>query len=190
MRFAETEIRGVFVVDLERHEDERGYFARMWCAEEFTEHGLSGSLAQANMAFSAKAGTMRGMHYQLPPHEEAKLVRCMTGAFWDVALDLRAGSPTYLRHVAVELTAENKRALYVPEGCAHGYQTLVDDTEAFYLHSVAYAPGSEAGARWDDPAFAIPWPEAAIRILSAKDAVWPDYQPDARVTRAGADEHT
>lgn len=186
MRFAETAVRGVFVIDLERIEDERGFFARAWCAEEFAAHGLTAAIAQANVAVNARAGTMRGMHYQLPPHAEAKVVRCVRGSIWDVALDLRPDSPTYLGHVGVELSAENRLALYVPEGCAHGYQTLEDDTETFYFHSAMYAPGSEAGVRWDDPAFGIPWPDVDARIMSAKDAAWPDFRAVA-VDESSAD---
>jgi dTDP-4-dehydrorhamnose 3,5-epimerase len=176
MIFHETDIPGAFTIDLERREDERGFFARAWCVEEFAAHGLSTRLAQANLSFNRSAGILRGMHFQRAPHEEAKLVRCTRGAIFDVIVDLRPDSPAYRRWIGVELTAENRRALYVPEGCAHGYQTLADGTEALYLVSEAYAPDSEGGVRWDDPAFGIEWPHADNRSLSRKDAAWPDFE--------------
>jgi len=176
MIFHETEIPGAFTIDLERREDERGFFARAWCVEEFAAHGLSTRLAQANLSFNRSAGILRGMHFQRAPHEEAKLVRCTRGAIFDVIVDLRPESPAYRRWIGVELTAENRRALYVPEGCAHGYQTLADGTEALYLVSEAYAPDSEGGVRWDDPAFGIEWPHADNRSLSSRDATWPDFE--------------
>jgi len=176
MIFRDTEIPGAFVIDLERREDERGFFARAWCADEFAAHGLSTRLVQANLSFNASAGTLRGMHFQHAPHEEAKLVRCTRGALFDAIVDLRSDSAAYKRWIGVELTAENRRALYVPEGCAHGYQTLADGTECFYLVSEAYAPDSEGGVRWDDPAFGIEWPPAANRSLSPRDAAWPDFE--------------
>jgi len=174
--FHETEIPGAFAIDLERRDDDRGFFARAWCAEEFAAQGLSTRLVQANISFNASAGTLRGMHFQRAPHEEAKLVRCTRGALFDAIVDLRTDSPAYKRWFGVELTAENRRALYVPEGCAHGYQTLVDATEVFYLVSEAYAPESEAGVLWDDPAFGIAWPPAEARIISPKDASWPAFE--------------
>lgn len=180
MIFRETEVAGAFVVELDPRADERGFFARAFCREEFTDHGLNPVVEQCNVSFSTAAGTLRGMHFQLPPHAEAKLVRCTRGALWDVALDLRPDSPTYLRWTGVELTAENRRMLYVPEGCAHGFQTLQPETEAFYQVSAAYAPDAERGYRWDDPAFGIDWPAAAHRTLSPKDESWPDYEPEPR----------
>ena len=176
MIFHDTEIPGAFAVDLERSDDERGFFARAWCAEEFAAQGLSTRLAQANISFNASAGTLRGMHFQRTPHEEAKLVRCTSGALFDAIVDLRPNSPAYKRWTGIELTAENRRALYVPEGCAHGFQTLADATEIFYLVSEAYAPESEGGVRWDDPAFGIEWPPAEQRIMSPKDESWPDFE--------------
>jgi dTDP-4-dehydrorhamnose 3,5-epimerase len=173
--FQELEIRGAFVVELEKREDERGFFARAWCAREFAEHGLTPRLVQVNVSFNERAGTLRGMHFQRAPHEEAKSVRCTRGAIYDVVLDLRPDSQSYKRWAAVELSADNRRMLYVPEGCAHGYQTLVDDTETLYEVSEFYAPDSEGGVRWDDPAFGIEWPHADERILSPKDASWPDF---------------
>jgi dTDP-4-dehydrorhamnose 3,5-epimerase len=175
--FAESSVRGAFVVELEPREDERGFFARAWCAREFGDHGLSTRIAQANIAFNERVGTLRGLHFQRTPHQEAKLVRCTRGAIYDVVVDLRRESPTHAQWAGVELTADNRRMLYVPEGCAHGYQTLADATEVLYQVSEFYAPESEGGARWDDPAFAIEWPAVAQRILSAKDASWPDYRP-------------
>ena len=175
MKFAETPVAGVVVVDLELLPDERGFFARAWERAAFAEHGFATALEQVNVAFNDRAGTLRGLHFQLPPHEDAKLVRCIRGSLWDVAVDLRPESSTYRRWFGLELSADNRRALYIPEGCAHGYQTLVDDTEAMYLHSAPYAPGSEGGARFDDPAFAIEWPPADRLILSEKDRAWPDY---------------
>ena len=175
MIFTETKIPGAFVVDLEPRSDERGFFARAWCADEFGAHGLQTRLVQANLSFNDHAGTLRGMHYQVAPHEEAKAVRCTRGAIYDVVVDLRPESPEYKRWTAVELTADNRRLLYVPEGCAHGYQTLVDGTETMYLVSAAYAPEAERGVRWDDPAFGIEWPPAEPRRLSPKDESWPDF---------------
>ena len=176
MIFRETEIPGAFAIDLERREDERGFFARAWCADEFAAHGLSTRLVQANLSYNESAGTLRGMHFQRAPHEEAKLIRCTRGSLFDVIVDLRHGSPAFKRWTGVELSAENRRALYVPEGCAHGYQTLEDGTESLYLVSEFYAPDSEGGVRWDDPAFGIEWPDAESRTLSPKDAAWPDFE--------------
>jgi dTDP-4-dehydrorhamnose 3,5-epimerase len=176
MIFTETSIPGAFVIDLEQRGDDRGFFARAWCANEFADHGLNQRLVQVNLSFNQRAGTLRGMHLQTAPHEEAKCVRCTRGAIYDVVLDLRPDSPAYKRWEAVELTAENRRMLYVPEGCAHGYQTLVADTETLYQVSEFYAPESEEGVRWDDPAFGIDWPDAAERVLSPKDAAWPDFR--------------
>jgi dTDP-4-dehydrorhamnose 3,5-epimerase len=177
VRFEETPVAGAFVIDLEPIGDERGFFSRAFCRREFEEHGLNPDVVQCNLSLSMLAGTLRGMHFQRPPHEEAKLVRCTRGALWDVVLDLRPDSPTYLRWYGVELDPENRRALYVPEGCAHGFQTLVPETEAFYQVSAAYAPTHDAGVRWDDPAFGIEWPDAAERTISDKDLGWPDYEP-------------
>jgi dTDP-4-dehydrorhamnose 3,5-epimerase len=174
--FAETAIPGACTIDLERREDDRGFFARAWDVGEFAAHGLSTRLVQANVSFNRFAGTLRGMHFQRAPHEEAKLVRCTRGAIYDAIVDLRPDSPAFKRWIGVELTEQNRRSLYVPEGCAHGYQTLTDETETFYLVSEAYAPESEGGVRWNDPAFAIQWPAAEERLLSPKDAAWPDFE--------------
>ena len=173
--FSETELPGAYVIDLERREDERGFFARAWCAEEFADQGLSTKLVQVNVSFNRRKGTLRGMHFQMAPHAEVKLVRCTRGAIYDVILDLREDSPTYKRWIGVELDAESRRALYVPEGFAHGYQTLVADTETFYQVSEFYAPGAEGGVRWDDPAFGIAWPDPSGAFLSEKDRNWPDF---------------
>ena len=175
MIFSETELAGAYVVDLERREDERGFLARAWCAEEFAEQGLSTKLVQANLSFNSRKGTLRGMHFQVEPHAEAKLVRCTRGAIYDVIIDLRPNAETYKRWIGVELDSDSRRALYVPEGFAHGYQTLAPDTETFYQVSELYAPDAERGVRWDDPAFGIEWPDPANAFLSEKDRSWPDF---------------
>ena len=169
-----TALSGAYIVDLERVEDERGFFARSWCAREFESHGLNPRLAQCNISFNRKKGTLRGMHYQAPPHEEAKLVRCTKGALYDVILDLRPESPTFKQWLAVELTADNRRALYIPERFAHGFQTLEDDTEVSYQMSEFYHPESARGVRWDDPAFGIVWP-LPNPTMSEKDRSYPDF---------------
>jgi dTDP-4-dehydrorhamnose 3,5-epimerase len=173
--FVETELPGAFVVELERREDERGFFARAWCRREFEQHGLAGRLLQCNISFNERAGTLRGMHYQVAPNAEAKFIRCTRGEVYDVIVDLRPSSPTFKRWFGVELTAANGRALYVPEGFAHGYQTVVDETETFYQVSELYTPSAERGVRWDDPAFRIEWPEVEQRVISEKDRSWPDF---------------
>jgi dTDP-4-dehydrorhamnose 3,5-epimerase len=175
MVFKETRLGGSYVIDLEAIEDERGFFARTWCAREFADHGLNPHLAQGNVSFNRRKGTLRGMHFQKPPHEEAKVVRCTRGAIYDIIVDLRPDSPTFKSWIGVELTAENRSMLYVPEGFAHGYQTLVDDAETLYLVSEFYAPEAEAGVRWNDPAFAIQWPDPDGAFLSEKDRSWPDF---------------
>lgn len=172
MRFTETELAGAYLVELDRLEDERGFFARTFCAREFEDHGLSPVVAQANVSFNHRAGTLRGLHYQVPPSAETKLVRCTRGAIHDVIVDLRPGSPTRLQHVGVELSEQNRRALYVPKGFAHGYQTLTDDAEVAYQVDEFYAPGLEQGLRHDDPALGIVWP-LAVSVVSEKDAAWP-----------------
>lgn len=175
MIFTPTQLAGVWLVDQDRRGDERGWFARTWCAEEFARHGLNPKLTQCSASFNHRRGTLRGMHYQAAPHEEAKLVRCVRGAMFDVALDLRAGSPTFHQWVGVKLTPDNGRALYVPEGCAHGFQTLVADTEVLYQISTPWHPESGRGVRWDDPAFGIQWPLAEPCHLSPRDATYPDF---------------
>jgi dTDP-4-dehydrorhamnose 3,5-epimerase len=173
--FEETKLVGAFVVDLERREDSRGFFARTWCADEFAEHGLTNGVVQANMSWNPRQGTLRGMHFQHPPHAEAKLVRCTRGAVFDVIIDLRPDSATYKQWLGVELNADNRRALFVPEGFAHGFQTLVPDCEVTYQVSEFYTPGAEGGVRWNDPAFGIDWPDPANAFLSEKDRSWPDF---------------
>lgn len=177
MRFESTTVEGALSVHLELRGDDRGFFARAFCAEEFSAAGLGTQFVQANVSRSREAGTLRGMHYQRPPHAEAKLVRCTAGALLDVVVDLRPDSPTFGRSAAVELTARNHVALYVPTGCAHGFLTLEPETEAYYLVSAAYAPSSERGLRYDDPWAAIAWPNAPT-VLSDKDRQWPDFDPD------------
>lgn len=175
MKFEPLEIEGAYVLDLEPRIDERGFFARSFCEREFAEHGLRPVVAQANVAYNARVGTLRGMHYRVPAAGETKVVRCVAGAIYDVLIDLRLESPTYLRHVGVELSARNRRALYVPTLVAHGYATLVDDVEVTYLMGAPYAPGSERGVRYDDPAFGIKWP-VPIATVSAKDRTWPLFE--------------
>lgn len=177
MIFTETPLKGSFVIDLELKEDERGFFARSWCRNEFEARGLNTRLVQCNVSFNKKKGTLRGMHYQVAPHEEAKLVRCTMGSIYDVIVDLRPESPTYMQHAAVILSAANRRALYIPERFAHGFQTLEDNTEVFYQMSEFYAPECARGFRWNDPAFAISWPEDA-RVISPKDLAYPNFIKD------------
>jgi dTDP-4-dehydrorhamnose 3,5-epimerase len=174
MRFTETTVHGAYLVEIERLADDRGFFGRGWCRREFETHGLTSTLAQANIGFSLKRGTLRGLHYQLAPYQEAKLVRCTMGVIYDVVVDLRRDSPTWLRWHGVELTAHNRHMLYVPEGCAHGYQTLVDDTEVLYQTSEFYVPEYAGGVRYDDPAFQIHWP-TAVQVISEADRRWPAY---------------
>jgi dTDP-4-dehydrorhamnose 3,5-epimerase len=169
MIFAETRVQGACIIDLERRADQRGPFARAWCRREFEARGLTACVAQVNMSFNTRKGTLRGMHYQLAPHQEAKVVCCTRGAVYDVAVDLRRDSPTYMQWTGVELTAGNRRMFYVPEGCAHGFQTLTDETEQFY------SPEHSRGVRYNDPAFDIKWPLAEESISDA-DRTWPDYQ--------------
>lgn len=171
MKFSETELPGVYQIDLQEISDERGFFARGWCATEFAEHGLAANISQINVSQNHAAGTVRGMHMQIAPHEEAKLVRCSRGAIFDVAVDMRPSSAHYLQWFGCELSASNRRALFVPEGFAHGYQTLCDDTEVFYLVSESYAPGAEFGFRYDDPKVAIRWP-GEFNVVSDKDRQW------------------
>jgi dTDP-4-dehydrorhamnose 3,5-epimerase len=173
MKLMETPLTGAYIVDAERVEDERGFFALAWARNDFAMCGLNTNLAQCNLSYNHRAGTVRGMHWQAAPHAETKLVRCTRGAIYDVIVDIRAGSPTYLHWVGVELTAENCRALYIPEGCAHGFQTLADDTEIFYMLTEYYTPGSARGMRWDDPAVGITWPRD-VTAISARDAGYPD----------------
>jgi dTDP-4-dehydrorhamnose 3,5-epimerase len=179
MIFHKTDLKDAFVIDLEKIEDERGFFARAWCMKEFEAQGLTARTVQCNISFNKTRGTTRGMHYQIAPYEEAKLVRCMAGSIYDVIIDLRSGSETYRSWFGVELTAANRRMLFVPEGFAHGFQTLEDDTEVTYQVSQFYTPGSERGIRWDDPAFSIDWP-IEVQVISDKDKSWPDFVYDQR----------
>ncbi|CAD5935875.1 MAG: dTDP-4-dehydrorhamnose 3,5-epimerase [Planktothrix agardhii KL2] len=175
MKFTETQLKGAYIIEPELIRDERGFFARSWCQKEFTERGLNPNLVQCNISFNLKKGTLRGMHYQAKPHEEAKLVRCTMGAIYDVIVDIRPESPTFKQWVAVELTAENRKMLYIPEGMAHGFQTLVDNTEVFYQMSEFYHPESATGVRWDDPIFRIIWLETSSMIISEKDKSYPNF---------------
>lgn len=174
MRFTEVHLKGAYIVELEKLSDERGFFARSWCQNEFERHGLKPIVVQANVSFNKKKGTLRGMHYQISPYEETKLVRCTRGAIYDVIIDLRPDSHTYKQWAGVELTADNYKMLYVPENFAHGFQTLQDNTEVTYQVSQFYAPGSEKGIRWEDRAFGIEWP-LEVQVISDKDKSWPDY---------------
>lgn len=183
MIFRETRLGGAYVVDVERREDDRGFFGRTFCRNEFAAHGLQPVVAQANVGYSPRKGTLRGMHFQFPPHAEAKLVRVTRGAVVDVVVDLRPESPTYLEHLALTLTAEDRRALYVPERFAHGYQTLEDDTETWYQTSELYAPGVEGGLSPLDPRLALPWP-LPVSTISAKDTAWAHLdQSEAEIRR-------
>lgn len=175
MRFTETKLKGAFILDLELREDARGFFARSFCQKEFEAHGLKPMVAQCNLSFNHKKGTMRGMHYQIPPAAETKLVRCTRGAIYDVIVDLRPDSPTYLQHVGVELTEHNRKQLYVPEMFAHGYLTLTEHAEVAYQVGEFYTPGYERGIRFDDPALKIEWP-VPIEVISDKDANWPAFE--------------
>jgi dTDP-4-dehydrorhamnose 3,5-epimerase len=171
VRFVHTAVDGVVIVELELIEDERGFFARAWCPDEFANAGLDVTWVQENVAYNSRRGTLRGLHFQTAPHAEVKLVRCTRGVVWDVAVDIRPDSPTFRESVGVELTAENHRSLYIPEGCAHGYLTLTDDVEMRYLTSHPHAPHAAAGIRYDDPLLAVRWPGEAL-ILSEKDRTW------------------
>jgi dTDP-4-dehydrorhamnose 3,5-epimerase len=171
MIFTETTLRGAFIIDLQRHDDERGFFARAFCQKEFAAHGLKPVIAQANIGFNRKKGTLRGMHFQYPPAAETKLVRCSRGAVLDVIVDLRPESPTYLQHTTVELSAHNHRGIYIPERFAHGYQALEDDTETTYDVGEFYTPGAEGGLPYNDPRLKIEWP-LPVTAMSSKDGEW------------------
>jgi dTDP-4-dehydrorhamnose 3,5-epimerase len=180
--FTATKLKGAFVIEPERLEDERGFFARTWCQKEFQAHGLNERLAQCSISYNRREATLRGMHYQIAPHQEAKLVRCTRGSIYDVIIDLRRDSPTFTQYIAVVLTADNRKALYVPEGFAHGFQTLSEDSEVFYQISEFYAPDCSRGIRWDDPTFAINWPRAE-RIISERDRSYPDFVAENALVR-------
>jgi dTDP-4-dehydrorhamnose 3,5-epimerase len=175
MKFVPTKIEGVWIVTMDHRRDERGWFVRTWCAEEFRAHGLESGLSQCSSSFNLHRGTLRGMHFQTAPFEEAKIVRCTRGSAHDVALDLREGSPTFLQSVSVEISETNGVGLYIPKGCAHGFQTLEDKTEIFYSITEPYQPDAGRGVRWNDPMFSIVWPLADHAILSERDASYPDF---------------
>lgn len=176
MRFTAGQLPGVFIVDIERLDDERGFFARTWCAREFREHGLPDTLRQASISYNRRPGTLRGLHFQRPPSREGKLVRCVHGSVFDVVVDLRPGSPGFLRHESVELSAANRRAIYVPPGFAHGFQTLDADTEVQYQMTDDFQADLASGYRWNDPAFGIAWP-LAPSVMSDRDRAYPDLMP-------------
>jgi dTDP-4-dehydrorhamnose 3,5-epimerase len=175
MIFKEAGLFGAFVVEMEKLEDKRGFFGRAWCAREFEHHNIPVNILQCNVSFNKKKGTIRGMHYQVAPHEEVKLVMCKKGSIYDVIIDLRPRSATYRKWIGIELTDDNYNMLVVPKGCAHGYQTLVDNAEVFYMVSEYYSPSSEQGVRWNDEIFDIKWRDIGTQILSDKDRNWPDY---------------
>jgi len=175
MTFHEHKVSGVFEIHVEPIRDERGFFARTWCQEEFKSHGLNPKLVQCSISFNARKGTLRGLHYQVVPHAETKLVRCTRGAIYDVVLDLRPKSPTRRSWIAVVLTAEKRNMVYVPEGCAHGFLTLEDESEVHYQMSEFYDAEASRGVRWDDPAFQIAWP-AKVEVISARDQAYPNFQ--------------
>lgn len=182
MIFTPTRLEGAYTIDLDKREDHRGFFARAWCAKEFEEYGLPPRMVQANLSYNKIKGTVRGMHYQLAPFGEAKVIRCTRGRLYDVIIDLRPGSPTYGEWFGVELSAETRTMLYVPERFAHGFQTLEDDTEALYLVSQFYTPGAERGIRYDDPAFRIAWP-MDVQAISDKDRGWPNFNRSVEADR-------
>jgi dTDP-4-dehydrorhamnose 3,5-epimerase len=179
MIFTPTRLKDAVIIDVQRHGDERGYLARTYCEHEFAQHGLVTRFVQASTIYSPKRHTLRGLHYQHPPHSETKLVRCTRGAAHVTIVDLRPDSPTHTHWLSVQLTPHNSRLLYVPQGFAQGYQTLTDDTEVCYHMSHQYEPQAATGVRWNDPTFAIQWPPAQHRIISQRDQDWPDYVPSA-----------
>lgn len=184
MKFVSTALKGAFIIEPERIEDERGFFCRTWCRREFTEQGLNPDLVQCNVSFSRTQGTVRGMHYQADPRGEAKLVRCTMGAIHDVIVDLRSASETYLKWMAVELTADNRKMLYVPEGVAHGFQSLSDNTEVFYQMSQWYLPEATLGVRWNDPQVNITWP-LEVAVISERDRNFIDFIPQHGSAKEG-----
>lgn len=177
MRFEETKIAGAFIVDLEPVTDARGSFARLYCEREFAQRGLVSKFPQQSLSRNCHKDTLRGMHYSVPPHEETKLVRCVQGAIFDVIVDLRDGSPTYRAWFGLELSAQDGRALYIPGGLAHGFQTLTDASDVLYLISEFYEPAAARGVRWNDPAFNIEWPQASSRVMSDRDMTYRDFSP-------------
>jgi dTDP-4-dehydrorhamnose 3,5-epimerase len=181
MIIAEARIAGAWLIDIEPARDARGFFARTWCRRELSAQGLEVGIVQESISHNLRRGTVRGLHFQRPPHEETKIVRCTRGAIFDVIVDLRPSSPTYRQWQSVELTAENRRALYIPRGCGHGFQTLLDDTEVFYQISSFFAPEAAAGYRYDDQAFAIAWP-MPVTVISERDLGWPGFRGDEAAT--------
>lgn len=179
MIFSKTTLPGVFLIEPQLLEDERGFFARTWCRQEFLDHGLDARISQCSVSFNKRKGILRGMHYQEIPHAETKVVRCTKGSIYDVALDLRADSSTLGRYIAATLTAQNRTMMYIPEGVAHGFQTLEDDTEVFYQISESYAPEAARGVRWNDPSFGIEWPPDE-RLISPRDQSYGDFDIDQR----------
>jgi dTDP-4-dehydrorhamnose 3,5-epimerase len=175
MKFLETKLVDVFEVDLELNSDERGFFARSWCEKEFESHGLESKLVQCNVSLNLRKGTLRGLHYQAAPFAETKLVRCTAGAVYDVVLDLRRESPSFKQWFGVALSAENRKAIYIPEGCGHGFLTLTDDAEILYQMSEFYHPEAARGVRWDDPSFQIQWP-GNVEVISERDRTYPDFE--------------
>ena len=177
MMMSPTIIDGVWLMEIEPHPDERGFFARTWCRQELAAHGLETEIAQESLSYNQSSGTLRGLHFQRTPHEEVKIIRCTRGSVFDVVVDLRADSPTYCKWVGIELSAENRRSVYLPRGMAHGFQTLADNTEIIYLISAFHAPEAAGGARHDDAAFGIAWP-LAVSMISERDRNWPDFGSD------------
>jgi len=176
LKFHKTAVNGAYLIEMEKFIDERGFFARSWCSREFREHSLTAHIVQSNISYNAKKNTIRGLHYQKAPHAEDKIVQCIQGAILDVILDLRPGSPSFKKWISVELNPENSNMLFVPAGCAHGFQTLTDNTKVYYMVSSYYAPGFEAGIRWNDPEFNIQWKKMDEPVvLSVKDKSWPDF---------------
>jgi dTDP-4-dehydrorhamnose 3,5-epimerase len=176
VRFEPLAIPGAYVVEIEPHTDERGFFARTFCAAEFVGQGLAGHFAQTSISFNARRGTVRGMHFSAEPHAETKLVRCTAGSIHDVIVDLRPGSETYLHSAGIELSAQNRRAIYIPTGLAHGFQVLADSTEVLYMIDIPFLATAARGIRWNDPAIRIDWPEA-ISVISERDLQFPDWKP-------------
>jgi dTDP-4-dehydrorhamnose 3,5-epimerase len=174
MIFTQLNLEGAYLIQIQRHEDERGFFARTWCQREFSEHGLNPRLVQCNLSYNKKLGTLRGMHYQDAPFQEVKVVSCIKGAIYDVIVDIRPGSPTFGEHLGVKIDAQTHDMLYVPEGFAHGFLTLADETQVFYLMSEFYAPDYARGFRWNDPSFKLRWP-SEVRVISQRDASYQDF---------------
>ena len=182
MIFTPTHLSGAYRIDLTRHQDDRGFFARAWCQKEFEDAGLVSRIVQVNLSRSARQGTLRGLHYQAAPYAETKVIRCTRGAIWDAIVDVRPASLTYKQWLGLTLTADNYTMLYVPEGFAHGFITLTDDAEVTYQVSQFYTPGAERGIRWNDPALGVEWP-VPVNVISDKDDHWPDFVDEARQER-------